>query len=250
MVKVVSSPPQGESASIECDCGWTDSVSAGFRRTAAQVRSIAMERGRSHLRGQHGAKSCLERHLPGNVRELSGVNERLLDKDQREHYSELVRAANFRGPATTSKPKYRMKLRDGTRSYVALGAWAAILLPLVLLTAQEDSTPEPHPDPFLWLMLAWLLLGWIPAVVVLIRDAERWRLRLVTTYLDGIDFEHRDPQAVRGDYDWDDYKSKRQRDHEWYGDHSELNWRDREQAQAWGMNADTYVSNWLENDKD
>ena len=41
-------------------------------------------------------------------------------------------------------------------------------------------------------------------------------------------------------------KSKRQLDHEWYGHHSELEWRDREQAQAWGMDADTYVSNWLE----
>jgi hypothetical protein len=50
--------------------------------------------------------------------------------------------------------------------------------------------------------------------------------------------------------DSDDYMSKRQRDHLWYGDHSELNWRDREQAQAWGMDADTYVSNWLENDRD
>lgn len=51
-------------------------------------------------------------------------------------------------------------------------------------------------------------------------------------------------------YDYDDHMSKRQRDHLWYGDHADLNWRDREQAQAWGMDADTYVSNWLENDKD
>jgi hypothetical protein len=100
-------------------------------------------------------------------------------------------------------------------------------------------------------MLVCLLLGWIPAVMVLIQEAERWRLRLVSTYLDSIDFEQRDPQAVRRGYDGsDDHMSKRQRDHLWYGDHSELNWRDREQAQAWGMDADTYVSNWLEHDKD
>lgn len=55
--------------------------------------------------------------------------------------------------------------------------------------------------------------------------------------------------AVSDDDGYDDL-SKRQRDHLWYGDHSELNWRDREQAQSWGMDADTYVSNWLENDKD
>ncbi|RYB91849.1 hypothetical protein EUA93_17110 [Nocardioides oleivorans] len=52
------------------------------------------------------------------------------------------------------------------------------------------------------------------------------------------------------DDDGYDNLSKKQSDHLWYGDHSELNWRDREQAQAWGMDADTYVSNWLENDKD
>lgn len=56
--------------------------------------------------------------------------------------------------------------------------------------------------------------------------------------------------AATIDDDYDDNMSKRQRDHLWYGDHSELNWRDREQAQAWGMDADTYVSNWLEHDKD
>ncbi|MFE6966966.1 hypothetical protein ACFVAJ_17780 [Agromyces sp. NPDC057679] len=45
-------------------------------------------------------------------------------------------------------------------------------------------------------------------------------------------------------------KSKRQMQHEWYGSHSELNWRDRETAEMYGMDVDTYVSNVLENDKD
>lgn len=55
--------------------------------------------------------------------------------------------------------------------------------------------------------------------------------------------------TISDDDAYDDL-SKRQRDHLWYGDHSDLTWRDREQAQAWGMDADTYVSNWLEHDKD
>lgn len=54
--------------------------------------------------------------------------------------------------------------------------------------------------------------------------------------------------AQRGEDD--DIKSKRQVDHEWYGGHSELNWRDRELGQMYGMDADTYISNVLENDKD
>jgi len=42
--------------------------------------------------------------------------------------------------------------------------------------------------------------------------------------------------------------SRRQEQHRWYGEHSDLTWRDREQAQAWGMDADTYKSNFLESD--
>jgi hypothetical protein len=44
--------------------------------------------------------------------------------------------------------------------------------------------------------------------------------------------------------------TERQMQHEWYGGHSELSWRDREMAQIWGMDADTYVSNLKEHDPD
>lgn len=50
--------------------------------------------------------------------------------------------------------------------------------------------------------------------------------------------------------DWETLKSRSQLQHEWYGSHSELNWRDRELAEMYGMDADTYKSNVLENDKD
>lgn len=205
----------------------------------AQARSAAIKRGRTHLREQHGAESCLERRLPGNVREYSGINERLLDKDQRKQYTEFVRATGRGGS------KYRMKLRDGMKAYLWLGVWVAVLA-LFLLPDWR------HPNLFLaFLMLAWVLVGWAPVIWITAREMESWRLRLVSTYLDSLGFEQRDPQVVGRDYDdSDDYMSKRQRDHLWYGDHSELNWRDREQAQAWGMDADTYVSNWLENDRD
>jgi hypothetical protein len=42
--------------------------------------------------------------------------------------------------------------------------------------------------------------------------------------------------------------TRRQQQHQWYGDHRDLDWRDRERAEAWGMDADTYKSNWLEAD--
>ena len=42
--------------------------------------------------------------------------------------------------------------------------------------------------------------------------------------------------------------TRRQQQHLWYRDNSDLDWRDREQAESWGMDSDTYKSNWLESD--
>jgi hypothetical protein len=39
--------------------------------------------------------------------------------------------------------------------------------------------------------------------------------------------------------------SRNYENHLWYGDHHELDWRDRETAQMYGMDADTYASNYL-----
>lgn len=57
-------------------------------------------------------------------------------------------------------------------------------------------------------------------------------------------------QVPWSDDDGGEVLSRRQMQHRWYGDRSELGWRDRELAEAWGMDADTYVSNFLEHDKD
>lgn len=50
------------------------------------------------------------------------------------------------------------------------------------------------------------------------------------------------------DADEDVQSTRRQKQHQWYGDNTDLDWRDREQAESWGMDADTYKSNWLESD--
>jgi hypothetical protein len=54
---------------------------------------------------------------------------------------------------------------------------------------------------------------------------------------------------VHGD-DTGPVKSTRQAQHEWYRGHSELDWRDRQRAETYGMDIDTYINNVLENDKD
>lgn len=58
------------------------------------------------------------------------------------------------------------------------------------------------------------------------------------------------PPAPRASADVDDEVplTRRQQQHLWYGDNRDLDWRDREQAEAWGMDADTYKSDWLESD--
>jgi hypothetical protein len=96
------------------------------------------------------------------------------------------------------------------------------------------------------------------------QTAERLRaeyLRDLKAFLDGIDYhtrlatyrfdhakgEREVPQrgpVVRDDHD--EPMSKRRADHLWYGDHYELDWHDRVVGQSLGMDADTYVSNWLE----
>lgn len=75
-------------------------------------------------------------------------------------------------------------------------------------------------------------------------------LRAVDEYLESIGYASRRERARDSDHDDFQFKSRRQMQHEWYGDHSELNWQHREQAKIFGMDADTYVSNFLENDKD
>jgi hypothetical protein len=253
MVTVRSSAPQSESCALACICGWSDTLAVGFRRTLVQTRAAALNRGREHLRGAHGAASSLERRLPGNVRELSGINERLLNKDHLKRYRELMASANFRGSLGNSKPMFRMRFRDSKKTMMALAAWLVVWIPLIALMV--DATNQvPNSDNagvVILLLLGSLAVGTVTTFMVLFRETEEWRKRLISDYLDRIGFEHRDPEASRrGSDDGHAYMSKRQRDHLWYGDHSELNWRDREQAQAWGMDADTYVSNWLEHDPD
>lgn len=80
--------------------------------------------------------------------------------------------------------------------------------------------------------------------------AKKNAQRAVDDYLESIGYASRRKRSGNRDRDDYQFKSRRQMQHEWYGDHSELNWRHREQAEMFGMDADTYVSNFLENDKD
>ncbi|WP_141013064.1 hypothetical protein [Nocardioides sambongensis] len=232
-----------------CQCGWS-LTSRRSGHSGSSALAYVEAHGRTHLRTKHHASSPLRRSR-GRTVTLSAINERLLNKAERERYAELTTAVSARTSGSGTKPPMRSTFRDHPTSIALFVLWVPVLAGAFALAMNEDKTPEPHPDPFLWLMLAVLLGGWIPAAMVMARELDDWRRNSVASYLDGIGFSDRAASPVTSsDDDNDYYKSKRQLDHEWYGDHSELNWRDREQAQAWGMDADTYVSNWLEHDKD
>lgn len=75
--------------------------------------------------------------------------------------------------------------------------------------------------------------------------AERMRQKEENLHALRLDRERR---ATRQSSNGSRPRSTRQMQHEWYGEHTELNFRHREQAEALGMDADTYVSNFLESD--
>ena len=79
--------------------------------------------------------------------------------------------------------------------------------------------------------------------------AEKGRARDVDAFLYRIRYRER-LRGPGGSGGGSESTSRRQSQHEWYGDHSELSWRDRETGEMFGMDADTYASNFLENDKD
>lgn len=100
------------------------------------------------------------------------------------------------------------------------------------------------------------VLGCLLGVAFMIQSAvvadraKKDALRAVDEYLESIGYTSRRERTLDSDSDDFQIKSRRRMQHEWYEDRSELNWRDREQAKIFGMDADTYVSNFLEHDKD
>jgi len=82
------------------------------------------------------------------------------------------------------------------------------------------------------------------------------RRKKADQYLEGIGYWERTGRTDRATSYSSGYgtgyevKSRRQAQHEWYEGHSELDWRDRERAEMYGLDVDTYISNVLENDRD
>lgn len=180
-------------------------------------------------------------------------------------FDSLPRTRKAREVATMNQAEYlKAKRRLSRRSFMQIERFDPVLLGLVwaapfplviggsfLIAVAFDNplTPELLVGTIVAMVLFWAIMGWI--FIEAARTDQKW---IAVARPATAKYEESQSQIDGGpgsDDDYDDdcaYKTKRQRNHEWYGDHSDLDWRDREQAQSWGMDADTYKSNWLESD--
>ena len=117
---------------------------------------------------------------------------------------------------------------------------------MAALPAIPNAAPEMVPVPFTVSVLA----GGVISTIWQFRRRNAWRSverertdAAISDYLDELGYQERvnrppTPTAT--------FPSLRAQQHHWYGEHRELTSWDREMAEMWGMDADTYVSNWLE----
>lgn len=175
------------------------------------------------------------------------INTSLLRRSELIEYERLTRIATSNAPLTPDAVR-----RLWIARLVYIGVWATgIVIAAIVGGAIFGMTFGIGAA-----MYAAFTLGCLLGVAFTIQSAfatdraKKDALRSVDDYLESIGYESRREQPSNTDRDDYQFKSRRQMQHEWYGDHSELNWRHREQAEMFGMDADTYVSNFLENDKD
>ncbi len=141
------------------------------------------------------------------------------------------------------------------------GATAATLAIGTGAIALASSQAEDEAARYFWslvrnggiislLLAAFVLVGGVVGVFRKRRAFDAVVLDFLKQIKYDARLEHAKRREGRSQDNDDSPKSRRQMQHEWYGDHRELDWRDRTTAEVFGMDADTYVSNFLENDKD
>ncbi|MDN4491585.1 hypothetical protein QQX13_12145 [Demequina sp. SYSU T00068] len=122
---------------------------------------------------------------------------------------------------------------------------------ILALAALGFRDPEGLLVNFMILGLAVTVSMFFGGWAALVRARRQAWESLVPSYLHHIKYARRvqdkleRAHSVGSDdaYNHLDGMPRKMRQHLWYGDHSELNWRDREQAEQWGLSADEY-SQW------
>lgn len=168
------------------------------------------------------------------------VDVSLLSEEERAEYAMLLAAVGRTGRG-----------RAGAVLVVSLVAALALVGVAFATSRPSGQTLLENLVGFLGLGVGGFGLYWS---VMLNRDAEHRRVaraREVDNFLRRIMYSSRSAQrGADGSGEGGALMSRRQMQHQWYGDHPELGRRDRELGETLGVDADTYVSNILEHDKD
>lgn len=185
-----------------------------------------------HLRQDHGA-DLLREHTRGGTYTAWGVDERVLTKPERATYAGLVAAAR-KGMLTGADRRHR-------KLWVAPGVWVGLTAGCFAALVWSSDTAGGDPDLWAWALLVMVVVGGPVVLARVARTSRELAWDRVAAYLRQLGFDQREyrPRASGGE----PAVSERQRQHQWYEEHGELDWHDRVQAEAWGMDADTYAAN-------
>lgn len=161
---------------------------------------------------------------------MSGVN---FDGLTRAEEAEYFRLGDF--------GKYRPRERRAVLRPVLplLGAWTAVSTFFLISGAVQATQGHGSVLVAVGLGLLWAGLLTLPfhARRMVTRGTKSRQAAFLTVARD------RARQASPVEHLDFRYVSERQRQHEWYGDHADLDWRDRKIAEMYGMDADSYKSN-------
>lgn len=145
--------------------------------------------------------------------------------------------------------KVKQVREDVVTTSIVMIIWVILFSGSALLTGHYDMTHNDLQYPFIVLMIIFLFLSPVPILMARRAQirAEEARDSRVTAFKERINYKQRLRSGHSGG---GSSASRRQMQHEWYGDNPDLGWQDRERAEMFGLDVETYRSNVLENDRD
>lgn len=170
-----------------------------------------------------------------------GVQLSILSEDERAEYSRRFTDRSL-----------REMFRGRPGLLAAFAFWA--LPPFAGIAALfSASISDSDKNVYAASAVVWMFAGAPFIVLAMSRAGRSAAEQRCAEYLEEVNYsqrlsaERRGHTGARGGVPTN---TRRQSQHEWYGDNPDLNWRHREQAETYGMDVDTYRNNMLENDKD
>lgn len=182
------------------------------------------------------------------------INRRLLNDGERIEYDRLLAAASEAGKRP-GLAAYRMAIWAFVGWLAALALTGGWLLSIDATTDPKTFAIRGSAGIAVLVIFVAVLLGGAAATAIASgRGVRAWQQeqiaegqRGIANFLAGIGYEQRSDGSLGDDHTW---MSTRQMQNQWYGEHSDLDWRDRTRAEMYGMDVDTYISNVLEDDSD